>query len=724
MRKFNTVWIWLLPILFLLTSCSGKQEEPFLSHEEPNHYEVEFICSVEDVFQGTQGTWIAGTSRFFYGTRDNEVELWQYDLEKSILTKTILSMEDLSFVKGNEIGFTNADEAQRILCKSMQNSENEGSFYFCNYDSEGILQNKRNVTKTINSISQKYPYITSRIELPDGKMIAYCEDDKQQNYILVISETGEIKKSIKLGTCSPSDWIMIDNDKLMLITGNQSSLANSLFELDLKKCECRLLVRNLPGSENAIFCDFVKGKNTHNLYYQTEDTVWKYNFEQNEVSKELSFLDVSLDGKYINAMMQEEDESWRALLYDQENGTFNFIRLRKTGEKAAKDSRVELIYAVIGSKQLHVSDANLFNSSQNKAKVTIKEYEKVDQLLADLIAGKTVDIVNLGNEGLYYTLESKGMLEDLRQYLLQDPNLSESDFLPPALGIYANNGKLYSIPDIVSLHVMMCDTVRLQSRESWDFTGFKDFLEGLSDREKALRGSSNQDILINLCTQYMDHFIDRKENRCIFTTEEFYDFLEIASLFPDFDGSEDSWNAIMKGFEDGENILTCVNIGDFESYKYYRSMFIGKGKIMGYPTNDGIGVGIQNGSYTAPAILTGGQHKEEAWEYIKSILIKNPELLHMPVFVTYLPSLNKIMEGLEEKAQSKESLEMNPPPVTSSEIKMIRDLLEDAEPIQSENADIYEIISEEAGAYFAGQKSAEATAEVIQNRVTLYLNEK
>jgi len=335
-----------------------------------------------------------------------------------------------------------------------------------------------------------------------------------------------------------------------------------------------------------------------------------------------------------------------------------------------------------------------------------------------------VDIVNLGNEGLYYTLESKGMLEDLRQYLLRDPNLSESDFLPPALGIYAKNGNLYSIPYSVSLHVMMCDTARLQNRESWDFTGFKDFLEGLPEREKALRGSSNQDILINLCTQYMDHFIDRKENSCIFMTEEFYDFLEIASLFPDFDGSEDSWNAIMKGFEDGENILTCVNIGDFESYKYYRSMFIGKGKIMGYPTNDGIGVGIQNGSYTAPAILTGGQHKEEAWEYIKSILIKNPELLHMPVFVTYLPSLNEIMEGLEEKAQSKEALEMNPPPVTSSEIKMIRDLLEDAEPIQSENADIYEIISEEAGAYFAGQKSAEATAEVIQNRVTLYLNEK
>ena len=66
---------------------------------------------------------------------------------------------------------------------------------------------------------------------------------------------------------------------------------------------------------------------------------------------------------------------------------------------------------------------------------------------------------------------------------------------------------------------------------------------------------------------------------------------------------------------------------------------------------------------------------------------------------------------------------MTTPPVTSSEIRMIRELLESAEPIQGGNDDIFAIISEEAGAYFAGQRSAQATAEVIQNRVTLYLNE-
>ena len=724
MRKLKYKWILLLPIMFLLTSCGGKYQEPVLLQEEPNHFEVEQLCSVEHPPQEMKHVGIAGTSRFFYVPREDKVEIWQYDLENCTLDKAFLVMEDMSFVDGNRIGFTNTDVTHRILCESVPGGEKDGGVYFCDYDLEGVLQNKRNVTEAVNAVSQKYPHRMRMIESPGGELILFCEDEKDKNYVIVISETGETKNCIKLGTAHPYDWILMENDKLFLIANYQTSFANSLFELDLEKGECRLLIKNLPGSENRLFCEFVKGRDNQNLYYQTDDTLWKYNFERNEVSKEISFLDVSLDGKFINTMMQEENGSWCAIWNNRENETYDFIRLHKTGEKVAKDSRVELVYAIVGSKQLYANDVNLFNSSGNKAKVTIKEYEDEERLLADLIAGEPVDIVELGNESLYSVLERKGMLEDLKQYLLQDPGISESDFLPTALKIYANDGKLYSIPYSVSLHVMMCDTLKLENRQSWDFSGFKDFIECLPERKNALRGSNNQDILVNLCAQYMDHFIDRKENSCNFMSEEFYSFLEISSLFPALDDSEEAWNTIMKGFEEGENALACVNIGDFETYAYFRTLFASKGKIMGYPADSGSGVGIQNGSYSAPAIMTGCQHKEEAWEYIKSTLTKNYELFHAPVFASYLPSFDKIIEEMEKRAESEEAKKMTTPPATASEIRMIREYLEGAEPIQCWNADIFEIITEEAGAYFAGQKSVEATAEVIQNRVMLYLNEE
>lgn len=40
------------------------------------------------------------------------------------------------------------------------------------------------------------------------------------------------------------------------------------------------------------------------------------------------------------------------------------------------------------------------------------------------------------------------------------------------------------------------------------------------------------------------------------------------------------------------------------------------------------------------------------------------------------------------------------------------------------DSDIYAIIDEEAQAYFAGSRSLDDTATIIQNRVQLYIDEK
>ena len=42
---------------------------------------------------------------------------------------------------------------------------------------------------------------------------------------------------------------------------------------------------------------------------------------------------------------------------------------------------------------------------------------------------------------------------------------------------------------------------------------------------------------------------------------------------------------------------------------------------------------------------------------------------------------------------------------------------------KNDSADIMTIVLEEAELYFAGEKTAEEVAELIQNRVTIYLDE-
>ena len=58
------------------------------------------------------------------------------------------------------------------------------------------------------------------------------------------------------------------------------------------------------------------------------------------------------------------------------------------------------------------------------------------------------------------------------------------------------------------------------------------------------------------------------------------------------------------------------------------------------------------------------------------------------------------------------------------EVKDIKDFIMTVDRISSYNEEIEKIITEDAEPFFAGQKSAEEVAKVIQSRVNIYINEK
>ena len=61
---------------------------------------------------------------------------------------------------------------------------------------------------------------------------------------------------------------------------------------------------------------------------------------------------------------------------------------------------------------------------------------------------------------------------------------------------------------------------------------------------------------------------------------------------------------------------------------------------------------------------------------------------------------------------------------TQEQCDQIMRLYNDTNTIYWEDNDLWEIISEQAQAYFAGDKSLEETASAIQSRAELYVNER
>ena len=62
-------------------------------------------------------------------------------------------------------------------------------------------------------------------------------------------------------------------------------------------------------------------------------------------------------------------------------------------------------------------------------------------------------------------------------------------------------------------------------------------------------------------------------------------------------------------------------------------------------------------------------------------------------------------------------------PMTQEEVDYVKDFVGSLNMVYSANENVYNIITEEASAYFSGQKSAKEVADIIQSRVSIYVNE-
>ena len=62
-------------------------------------------------------------------------------------------------------------------------------------------------------------------------------------------------------------------------------------------------------------------------------------------------------------------------------------------------------------------------------------------------------------------------------------------------------------------------------------------------------------------------------------------------------------------------------------------------------------------------------------------------------------------------------------PLTDAEVQVFKDQVDSVSRIWSTDQSLYNIICEEAGAYFAGDKTVDETVALIQNRATTYVQE-
>jgi hypothetical protein len=249
------------------------------------------------------------------------------------------------------------------------------------------------------------------------------------------------------------------------------------------------------------------------------------------------------------------------------------------------------------------------------------------------------------------------------------------------------------------------------------------------------------------------HFVDWEAHTCDFTSDEFIRLLEFCGRFSDRKGTEGaevldmmerSNTALLHEVElvRPQDIILLAQILQTEDISY-----------VGFPTVDGsVGSLLEDCGGTC-AISSKSKHKEEAWAFVELLLTgwENPPknfaaLVGTKGFPTELGTREryfaKVTENPYSIGEDGETYMQDGKPerhadhILSSrtlqvffytplpeETELICALLDSSTTARG-GGQISSIVAQEAASYFSGQKSAADVAALIQNRVSIYLEEQ
>lgn len=614
-------------------------------------------------------------------------------------------------------------------------------------DETGSVIKSMDVTETIEK--NKTPneedssYISDMAVDKDGNLYL----SNSQNTIWVLNPEGQFMFKV-----SVNDWIQgigtTKEGQVVACTYEENGVVIKSIDVAARDWGKKVEVK---GASNVRM--IAPGQNKGCLMI-TGESLKEYDMDGSEEPKEiLNWLNADINSDNIRSFQMLEDGRIAVFSQSWNEGTTNQELILLT-KKAASET-VEKEKVVIGAMYIDQDTKSAvidFNKKSDKYKVSVKEYggdedweAALTQMNTDIMNG-AVDIFKISDGSGLTSYIGKGALEDLTPYLDADSELKKEDFVQSALNVYTVDHKLYGIPSKFSLSTVFGKASELAGKEGWTLDEFMQYADSLpADAELLEYGSKAS--AFTFCMGYnMNQFIDAATGKCNFNSEPFIQVMEYANRFPETTEYDESAPSMPVRVQEGNLKLVYGSIDNMEAYQMYSHIFDGDMTTVGYPSVNGSGIALS--SYDTYGICSKSAHKEAAWEFLRTFYLgaSQKENLHwgFPVNKNALEEmLAKSMEKewvLDENGEPELDEEGNPIErekttwgydnwettiyaATQEEVDAVRKMIDSADMVYSYDMEISKILEEELAPFYKGQKSAKEVAEIIQNRVQLYLDE-
>lgn len=403
----------------------------------------------------------------------------------------------------------------------------------------------------------------------------------------------------------------------------------------------------------------------------------------------------------------------------------------------------------------------------------------IQKLNTEMLSGKLPDMIDINTYSMpVEQYAAKGFLTDLYELIDADADLSRESFVQPVLkALESADGKLYQLPNTFAVSTAIALDKVAGDYDTWNLAAVKDAMTKLQDGASVFDVYRTKTDMLQTCiSRNIDAFVDWENGGAHFDSDEFKALLEFANQFPDtydWENATDEENdSAQNRMNSGKQLMTDMYVSSFEDMLYQLTGYNGGVKFVGYPSEDG----TSNHAFQidgAIAISSTCADKTAAWNFMKQFLNEDYQsgynVWNFPINQKAFDQ--KMKDAMTEEYQTDENgnvvKDENGNPIripkmtyyttdmgggvafgatteafmiggtgvnedgsisiyamTQEQVDQILDLINATTAVYGYDESILNIISDEAAAYFAGEKSLDDTANMIQSRVNLYVAEQ
>ena len=288
---------------------------------------------------------------------------------------------------------------------------------------------------------------------------------------------------------------------------------------------------------------------------------------------------------------------------------------------------------------------------------------------------------------------------------------SREDFV--ALRAFESGGALYSVAPCFDVSTYVGLERLVGEGTGWTFEDYSALAASLSPGQKLFEIMSPEIFLKNSLNSFLPTVMDYSAAECSFTDGRFEALLEQAASAKTAEQTDVA--GLVGRFTSGETVLMDSVLRGVYDLAAFENTAGGSVTAIGWPTQGGE-CGSELLASSDIAICATGD-TEGAWAFLKFCL--SDAQLQEQLATTSFPISRAALEARLAECQARQEDAMS-----AAQAEKLRALLDALVYKSAADYSVTGIVLEEAGAYFAGERSSAETAELVQDRISTYLSER